>query len=205
MDQHLVAGDDARTLGQRAASALRAWHAGHTAPLEALVREASPLLWHVVRAQGVDRDEAEDVVQGVWLAFTRHLDTIRDPDALLGWLVVSARRAAWLAVRRRRGDEVHSTDLPDDLDELGELSDAAPGPEVELLTAERDQLLWHAFVRLPDRCQQVLRAVAAADRPDYKAIAQVTGMKVTAVGVTRGRCLAKLRTLLEEDERWELG
>lgn len=205
MDQHLVAGDDARTLGQRAAYALRAWHAGHTAPLEALVREASPLLWHVVRAQGVDRDEAEDVVQGVWLAFTRHRDTIRDPDALLGWLVVSARRAAWLAVRRRRGDEVRSTDLPDDLDDLGELSDAAPGPEAELLTAERDKVLWHAFVRLPDRCQQVLRAVAAADRPDYKAIAQVTGMKVTAVGVTRGRCLAKLRTLLEEDERWELG
>lgn len=205
MDQHVVAGDDAVTLGQRAASALRAWHAGHTAPLEALVSEASPLLWHVVRAQGVDRDEAEDVVQGVWLAFTRHRDTIRDPDALLGWLIVSARRAAWLAVRRRRGDEARSTELPDDLDDLGELSDVAPGPEAEVLATERDRVLWQVFVRLPERCQQVLRAVAAADRPDYKAIAQATGMKVTAVGVTRGRCLAKLRTLLEDDERWELG
>lgn len=203
MNQHAVTGDDELTLGERAAAALRAWHEGRTAPLEALVREASPLLWHVVRAQGVDRDEAEDVVQGVWLAFTRHRETIRDPDALLGWLIVSARRAAWLAVRRRRGDEAHSAELPDESAELGELRAATPGPEAEVLETERDRALWQVFVRLPERCQQVLRAVAAADRPDYRAIAQATGMKVTAVGVTRGRCLAKLRTLLDEDERWE--
>ena len=47
------------------------------------------------------------------------------------------------------------------------------------------------------------RAVAVADRPDYRAIAEVTGMKVTAVGVTRGRCLAKLRALLDDEKTWE--
>ena len=63
--------------------------------------------------------------------------------------------------------------------------------------------LWTRFLALPVRCQQVLRLVAAADRPDYRAIASLTGMKVTAVGITRGRCLAKLRNLLEDDVTWE--
>jgi DNA-directed RNA polymerase specialized sigma24 family protein len=44
--------------------------------------------------------------------------------------------------------------------------------------------------------------VALADRPDYRAISALTGVPVTSVGVTRGRCLAKLRRLLDDDERW---
>ncbi|HMO10229.1 MAG TPA: hypothetical protein PKB06_01705, partial [Actinotalea sp.] len=63
---------DGTTLGDRAALALLEYRQGRTAPLEAFVHEASPLLWHVVRGQGVDREDAEDVVQGVWLAFVRH-------------------------------------------------------------------------------------------------------------------------------------
>ena len=194
---------DGTTLGDRAALALLEYRQGRTAPLEAFVHEASPLLWHVVRGQGVDREDAEDVVQGVWLAFVRHTASIREPEAALAWLLVSARRAAWLAVRRRRGDQSRSTELPDDVDDLGVLPDRSPGPEDEVLTTERDRLLWRVFGRLPERCQQILRFVAAADRPDYRAISEVTGMKVTAVGVTRGRCLAKLRALLDQDERWE--
>lgn len=191
------------TLGDRAAHALLEYREGRTAPLEAFVHEASPLLWHVVRGQGVPREDAEDVVQGVWLAFVRRTEAIREPEAVLAWLLVSARRAAWLAVRRGRDARARTSELPDDNDELGELPAREPGPEVEALTHQRDELLWRVFLRLPERCQQILRFVAGADRPDYKAIAEVTGMKVTAVGVTRGRCLAKLRTLLEKDERWE--
>jgi RNA polymerase sigma factor (sigma-70 family) len=191
------------TLGDRAAAALAAYRDGRTDLLEAFVREATPLLWHVVRAQGVERAEAEDVVQGVWLAFVRNAAQIREPEALLSWLLVSAKRAAWLAVRRHRGEEARSQVLPDLDDELHhELPSDDPAPDEWVIDDERDRALWRAFALLPDRCRTVLRAVAVADRPDYKAIAAATGMKVTAVGVTRGRCLAKLRTLLDEDERW---
>lgn len=191
------------TLGDRAAHALREYREGRSAPLEDFVHEASPLLWHVVRAQGVPREDAEDVVQGVWLAFVKHTGSIREPEAVLAWLLVSARRAAWLAVRKHRGDEANTRELPDDLDDVRELPARDPGPESETLGRESDRALWQVFVRLPERCQQILRFVAAADRPDYRAIAEVTGMKVTSVGITRGRCLAKLRTLLDQDERWE--
>ena len=105
MNLHAVTGQaNAMTLGDRAAEALRDYREGRTAALEAFVHDATPLLWNVVRAQGVARDDAEDVVQGVWVAFVRHTGSIREPEAALAWLLVSARRAAWLAVRRQRGD-----------------------------------------------------------------------------------------------------
>ena len=191
------------TLSGRASVALAAYRAGRTDLLSDLVREATPLLWHIVRSQGVDRDEAEDVVQGIWLAFVRNAESIRDPDAVLKWLVVSARRAAWQATRRRREHDRRTTELPDaELSPAKELRSADPPPDEPVLREERDRVLWRLFLDLPERCQQILRFVAIADRPDYRAIAAVTGVQVTAVGVTRGRCLAKLRALLADDEGW---
>lgn len=191
------------SLGDRAAAALEAYRAGESRLLADFVREATPLLWNIVRGQGVERDDAEDVVQGVWVAFVRSSANIREPEAVLKWLVVSARRAAWQAVRRRREDVRRSTTLPDDDWAPGEqLRSREPAPDEPVLVEERDRVLWGRFLDLPERCQQILRFVATADRPDYKAIAAVTGMKVTAVGITRGRCLAKLRALLDDDERW---
>lgn len=191
------------SLGGRASAALAAYRSGETGPLADLVREASPLLWHIVRSQGVERDDAEDVVQGVWLAFVRNASAIRDPDAVLKWLVVSARRAAWQAARHRREDVRRTTPLPETgPSPASDLPSADPPPDAGLLVEERDRALWRRFGELPVRCQQLLRFVALADRPDYKAIAAATGMQVTAVGVTRGRCLAKLRALLADDETW---
>ncbi|HQY34668.1 sigma-70 family RNA polymerase sigma factor [Actinotalea sp.] len=191
------------SLAARASAALTAYRAGATAPLGELVKELTPMLWRIARAQGCEREEAEDVVQGVWLALVRSAPTIREPDAVLGWLVVSARRAAWRVVARRREDDRRTTQLPDaELTPGRELRSAEAPPDSSVLTAERDRALWRHFLELPARCQQLLRFVATADRPDYAAIAEATGMKVTAVGITRGRCLAKLRTLLDDDEGW---
>lgn len=190
------------SLGDRTALALDAYRIGLTAPLEQVVRDVTPLLWNVVRSQGVERDVADDVVQGVWLAFVRNADTIRDPQAALKWLLVTARRAAWQAVGRGRDEQRRTTALPEpDESPAREPRSAEPAPDETLLTSERDRVLWTAFSALPERCRQILRFVAFADRPDYKAIAELTGMGVTSVGVTRGRCLAKLRTLLD-DEGW---
>lgn len=190
------------SLGDRAALALEAYRLGLTEPLADVVRELTPLLWNVVRSQGVDRDTAEDVVQGVWLAFVRSAETIRDPHAVLKWLVVSARRAAWQASGKDRDDARRKVTLGGDDEPAQQLPDADPQPDEAVVVAERDRLLWDAFRGLPERCRQILRFVAFADRPDYKAIADVTGMGVTSVGVTRGRCLAKLRHALDADERW---
>lgn len=189
---------DPHTLGGRAARALLEYREGRTAPLEDLVREATPLLWHTVRAQGADRDLADDVVQSVWAALVRHAHTIAEPQAVLKWLLVTARRAAWEAVRRSREDQRRRSELPDDRpDAAYVLPDPQPGPDAHVLAGERDRTVWRALGRLPERCQELLRLVSLADRPDYRMISAAIGMPVGSIGATRGRCLAKLRTELD--------
>ena len=194
--------DAAPDLARRATDAVVAFREGRTAPVEELVREATSLLWHIVRAQGVPREDAEDVVQGVWLAFVRAIDSIEDPGGALKWLMVSARRAAWRAVEARRRREILTRPLPEPGTPDADLGDPAPGPADPVVLAERDGVLWRRYQELPQRCRELLRFVAVADRPDYRAISEATGIAYGSVGVTRSRCLAKLRALLQSDLGW---
>lgn len=190
---------ETESLGDRAAVALVGYRQGRTEAMSEFVREATPMLWRAVRAQGVPRETADDVVQQTWAALVAHAETITEPRATLKWLLVTARRAAWEAVRKGRAEEQRRAELPDDAAETSAtLPDTAPGPEAEVLRDERDRLLWGALRELPERCQELLRLVSLADRPDYRSISAAIGMPVGSIGATRGRCLAKLRAALAE-------
>ena len=187
------------SLADKAAEAVMAYRAGDTDRLAGLVRLLTPLLWHTVRAQGADRDLAEDVVQSVWLVLVRNMDSIRDPHATLQWLLVTARRAAWRAVRQARTDAVHQLD-DDATAWLTGPPDELPGAALE--RDERDAALWRHVQDLPERCRRLLGLVALVDRPDYAVVSQSLGMPIGSIGPTRGRCLAKLRMSLAADPTW---
>lgn len=185
------------TLATRAAFLFTAVRAGDEAKLGELVALLTPLLWHTVRAQRVERELAEDVVQTTWLALVRSAESISDPQSVLQWLIVCARREAWRVVRRE--DRVEVRDF--EADEL--VTPTREQPE-ELVVRNAEQArLWEHVARLPERCRALLRVIAFADRPDYAAVAQALGMPVGSIGPTRGRCLAKLRLQLTTDPGWE--
>ncbi|ROS76765.1 RNA polymerase sigma factor [Cellulomonas sp. PhB143] len=194
------------SLGDRAALALLEYREGRSQRLADLVHEATPLLWHTARSQGVPRDLADDVVQSTWAALVRHVDTIDEPKAVLSWLLVTTRRASWDVVRRYRAQTRLTTELPDDATDTSRaIVSPHPGPEELALRTDRDRALWAAVGELSERCRILLRLVAQADRPDYRAISEAVGMPVGSIGATRGRCLAKLRTVLERETPGEVG
>ena len=78
-----------------ATEAFRRWRDEDEAARDDLVRVMSPVLWHVVRATGLDKEAAEDVVQNTWLTLVRSADSVRDPQAITRWLCTAARREAW--------------------------------------------------------------------------------------------------------------
>lgn len=178
----------------RLASMIAAARTGDENALGHIVTELSPLLWQVARAAGLGAGDAEDVVQTVWLRLVSHLDGIRDTSALIAWLVVTARREAWhvRAAGRRQ--------LPAEQDWFSAHPDQAPGTEDQIITGDQHRALWAAVGQLSPRCQELLRIVAFVSRPDYQAVAAELGMPVGSVGPTRGRCLAKLRVLLADDQ-----
>ena len=155
-----------------------------------IVTEFSPLLWHVARATGLDSGGAQDVVQTVWLCLLEHLGEIRTPATLAGWLVVTTRREAWRvrAAERRQ--------VPVDHESFTELPDSEPGSEEQVMLDDQRRTLWAAIRQLSPRCQELLRVIAFAPRPDYAAVAAQLGMQIGSIGPTRGRCLAKLRAQL---------
>jgi RNA polymerase sigma factor (sigma-70 family) len=185
------------TLASRAAALFTAYRNGDEAKMGDLVALLTPILWHTVRAQRLDRESAEDVLQTCWLALVRSADTIADPQAVLQWLIVCARREAWRVVKR--DDRVEPREFEAN-DVVGPAEDL---PEAMVLRHDGNARLWRHLADLPDRCRELLRVIAFADRPDYAAVARSLGMPVGSIGPTRGRCLAKLRLQLANDPEWE--
>lgn len=170
--------------------------AGDRGALDEITAQLNPLLWHVVRAQGLGVDESADVVQTTWLEFLRRIGEIRSPLALTAWLVTTARREAWHVRDRGRRE------AGDPAEVLAALPDPGPAPDDHLLAQERDRVLWRQFQQLTPRCRELLRIVAQVDRPDYDTVAEALRMPRGSIGPTRGRCLAKLRELLLADPLW---
>jgi RNA polymerase sigma factor (sigma-70 family) len=193
----ISAGSGQETLSGRAAALFRSFRAGDEPAMAELVALLTPILWHTVRAQRLDRESAEDVVQSAWLALVRNADSIADPQAVLAWLIVTARRESWRVTKR--ADRVEPKEFEDD----DVVTPTRELPEERVLQSDSATRLWQHVARLPERCQALLRVIAFADRPDYAAVAQALGMPVGSIGPTRGRCLAKLRNLLDTDIAWE--
>ncbi|WP_109505534.1 RNA polymerase sigma factor [Nocardioides speluncae] len=179
----------------RLAELLDRVRAGESGALEPIVRELNPLLWHVARSQGLSAHDAADVVQTTWLGLVRKADQIHTPAALTGWLVSVTKREAWHYAKRAARQEP--------TEDVG-VDAVAADPELDagLLADERAVSLMRGFRQLTERCQELLKAVAMADRPDYAAISEALGMPHGSIGPTRGRCLAKLRALLLTDPLW---
>ncbi len=177
-------------LWEQAGTAFAQWRGGDPRAMDALVRLMTPVLWHVVRAYGLERMLAEDVVQATWLTLVRRADGIHDPRAVAGWLTTTARREAW---RVGRAQQRQYATADSELD-----ARLAPAESAEDLAhiSLRDARLWRAVASLEERCRRLLRIVAFEEHPDYARIARDLAMPVGSIGPTRQRCLGKLRAAL---------
>lgn len=188
------AGHDDRR--ERLARCLERARSGELSALDEVVRELTPLLWNVARAQNLTVDQAADVIQTTWLELLRRLHEIRVPQALAGWLVSTTRREAWRVRNERRRH------TPEGTETLDSIPDSGPEPYEHLVADERDRILWRHLQRLSERCRTLLRIVAHVERPDYSTVAEAMEMPRGSIGPTRGRCLAKLREMLLADPAW---
>ena len=165
---------------------VRAANDGDAAAWGAIVDRYSGLVWATARSHRLSSADAGDVVQTTWLRLVEHLDRIHNPDGLGGWLATTARHEC-LRLIRLRGRELASDE--------SSLFDAATddsAPE-RLITRERDRALQRALRTVGERCQTLLRMLAAPEPPSYEEIGAALGMPIGAIGPTRARCLDKLR------------
>jgi RNA polymerase sigma factor (sigma-70 family) len=165
---------------------IRAASDGDNAAWEAIVDRFSGLVWATTRAHRLSPAEAADVTQTTWLRLVENLDRIHDPERLGAWLATTARRECLRHIRLR------GRELPTGEDILFE-APSDEGVEQRLLTNERNDALRRAFTRISERCQALLRLLAAVDTPSYEEIGAALDMPIGAIGPTRARCLEQLR------------
>ncbi|MDE2485543.1 MAG: sigma-70 family RNA polymerase sigma factor [candidate division NC10 bacterium] len=162
------------------------------AQCEALYREHGARLLRLCRLLLRSSQEAEDVIQEVFLKL---LERDGGPDRAMVWgrwltrVAINAcrdrQRAAWWRLWDRTSEEI-------------ELVDRDPTPEAAALTGETRNHIWRAFRQLSQRQREVfaLRHIEAWPTQD---VAEALGLSTGSVKRHLFRAVARLRETLGED------
>src|SRR5215211_8002210 len=143
---------------------VRAAAAGDARAWEALIRLAGPVVRRAAAGFKLAPADIDDVAQITWMRAYDRLGTLREPEAFIGWVVVTARREA-LRLLQRQSPEI----LIDDFSPFDEAG--GPWPEDPLIDAERKDAVHQAVGRLPEHQRRLLSWMLAHPGTCYAEIA----------------------------------
>jgi RNA polymerase sigma factor (sigma-70 family) len=150
-----------------------------------LVDRFDGMLRSVARSYRLQPADIDDVVQIAWARLYDHIDRLREPAAVAGWLATTTRRETMRALQSRTRE--HLTDDPPahdpaDVERL----------DSNLLTAERRAALADAVVDLPHHQRRLMMVLLARPALDYRQISALLSIPVGSIGPTRSRSLSRL-------------
>ena len=154
-----------------------------------IVHRYSPVLTRVISGFRLSGEERDDVAQTVWLRLVEHLGGLREPRALPGWILTTARHEALRAVRQL--DRTRPEDLEDEV--WSSRLATTDEHDAELERAERHVALLEAFACLSVREQEMLRLLVTDPPIPYAEISRRMGIPVGSIGPGRARALERLR------------
>ena len=159
---------------------------------EELFKRYVSLLWSIALRHGLRESDAADVVQTTWLRLIEHIDDVRDPSRVGPWLAKTAQREALRSYTQSRrfvlSDQDEAFDGPDLL--------LAPVDE-ELLAREQADAALAALDTLPPTWRSLVGLLTQDPPLSYEEIGADLGVPVGSIGPTRGRCVRRMRALLE--------
>jgi RNA polymerase sigma factor (sigma-70 family) len=159
---------------------------------ERLVDQYARLIWAMTRDFKLVESDAADVFQATWLRLLEHIHRIEHPARVGSWLAATARNECLRSLAGRKKLVLVQDD--------GALRDDAadePGVDERLLAHESAQAVRAALARLPSHWRRLVEMLMADPPASYAEISDQLGLPVGSIGPTRGRCMARLRVLLE--------
>jgi RNA polymerase sigma factor (sigma-70 family) len=160
----------------------------------ALIDKYKNLIFSVPIKCGFSREDSADVFQAVCVHLLTGLENLREPKALPKWLIQTTYHEC---LRWKK----HQLNVLDDVDELENQPDQVRSdpPEEMLYLLEREQSVRESMAELPERCNRMVNMLFFEDPPrPYHEVAAELGIATGSIGFIRGRCLKKLRKLLEQ-------
>jgi RNA polymerase sigma factor (sigma-70 family) len=165
---------------------------GDTLAWERLIDQYGRLIWSITREFKLGESDAADVFQTTWMRLIEHIDRIEHPDRVGSWLAATARNECLRCLASHKRLVLAHEDVV-----LDGPADHEPEIDEGLLAAERAKVVREAMTQLPRRWQRLMELLMADPPASYAEISDELGLPVGSIGPTRGRCLARLRVLLE--------
>jgi RNA polymerase sigma factor (sigma-70 family) len=163
----------------------QAWHV--------LVDRYKSLVYSIPIRYGAAQHDAADIFQAVCLDLFNELPKLREPEALQGWLirVTTNKCYHWKRQQTTRGEDYDGSEL--EIMAGGEIATDA------LAVLEREQLIREAMEQLPPRCREMIELLFFEHPPlAYSEVAKRLRLATGSIGFIRGRCLKRLKRILEE-------
>lgn len=167
---------------------------GNEVAWSALIEKYKNLIFSIPIKMGIPREDAGDIFQSVCVELLSGLPKLREPRALPKWLMqVSYHKC--LQWKKEHAypieDELQDAELPS--------ANGAELPDALLQQLQREQSLRDALNELPPRCRRMVTMLFFEHPPRaYADVAEDLGIATGSIGFIRGRCLKKLRELLEQ-------
>jgi RNA polymerase sigma factor (sigma-70 family) len=165
---------------------VRAAAGGDGAAWRSLVDRFAGHVRSIARAHRLSAHDADDVAQTTWLRLVEHIDGMRQPAAVGGWLSTTARREAVSAIKSSGRERPTDHTLLE-----GEASE--PVDTARLAATERSAAVGRAMATLSERDRTLLGLLFAEPAPSYTEISATLGMPIGSIGPTRQRSIARLR------------
>jgi RNA polymerase sigma factor (sigma-70 family) len=167
---------------------------GNQAAWSALIEKYQNLIFSIPIKFGLPREDAADIFQAVCVDLLSTLPKLREPRAIAKWLMQTTFHKCLRSKKER-------LNLVDDLEAIAGAHNAGSDdlPEEMLHQVQREQSVREAIRALPPRCGRMVSMLFLDDPPrPYQEVAKELGLASGSIGFIRGRCLKKMRHLLEE-------
>jgi RNA polymerase sigma factor (sigma-70 family) len=165
---------------------VRAAQLGGEQAWESLVSRFTPALRATAYGYRLGPADIDDLIQATWAAVFDHLGTIREPEAVAGWLMVTARREALRTSERRRSEIPVDQPCPQE-------ESSVSAPEDTFVRNEQHAAVRAAVEQLPSHQRAIIRALSSEPEPSHNRLADNLGIPGCSLGPTPKRAVPRLR------------
>jgi len=156
-----------------------------------LVDKYKRLIFSIALRHGFSKEDADDILQDVYLSLLKNLGDLRNPQALPAWIIRTTCREC-----------VHCHKKSSSLLLTPRIIEEHAGPANTIYDSmahelDSEQMLGKAIAQLPTRCRELIQLLFFTIPPrSYEEVANCFGVAKGSIGFIRMKCLKRLRQRL---------
>ena len=157
-----------------------------------LVREYQERLYWHVRKMVIDHDDADDIIQEIFVKVWKNLDSFRADAKLYTWLYrIATNECLTFLKKKKRKFFVPINDVASELSSKVESDSNLSGDEIQLK-------LQKALLKLPDK-QRMVFNMKYFDEMKFQEISEITDTSVGALKASYHHAVKKIEEFINDD------